>query len=68
MNAPTISSGRFEVLISGDAGPDYNVQISSNLLNWSTLWTTNSPGLPFRFTDPGFGSYPQRFYRVQLGP
>jgi hypothetical protein len=27
------------------------VQISSNLLNWSTLFITNSPPMPFSWTD-----------------
>jgi hypothetical protein len=29
---------------------------------------TNPVVLPFLFTDPASGNFPQRFYRVLLGP
>jgi uncharacterized repeat protein (TIGR03806 family) len=64
----TITTGRFELLISGDSGPDYTVQVSTNLLNWSSLWTTSPSVAPFWFNDPAAGNYPQRYYRVLLGP
>ena len=71
--APGLSSllagpGWFSVLVSGDAGPDYSIQGSTNLVNWTVIQTTNPPGLPFLFTDPGASNYHQRFYRVLLGP
>jgi hypothetical protein len=61
-------NGQFSLLVSGDAGPDYTVQASTNLVNWDSLLTTNSPVLPFLFADPGTANYRQRFYRVLLGP
>ena len=30
------------VQVAGDAGPDYSIQTSTNLINWSTVFTTNS--------------------------
>jgi hypothetical protein len=54
--------------ISGDSGPDYTVQASTNLFDWLTIYTTNSPPLPFLWTDPDAASFSQRFYRVLLGP
>jgi hypothetical protein len=68
LSAASINAGQFKVLISGDTGPDYKVLASSNLVDWATLLTTNSPALPFWFSDPAFGNFPRRFYRVQLGP
>ena len=41
---------------------------STNLSNWTTLLTTNSPPVPFNWTDTNAGSFLKRFYRVLLGP
>jgi pectate lyase len=60
--------GPFSLRIDGDAGPDYIVQASPNLIDWTDLVTTNSPALPFLWSDPDAGSFNQRFYRVFLGP
>jgi hypothetical protein len=70
---PVLSSlvytgGQFQLLISGDSGPDYRVQSSTNLADWVALFSTNSPLLPFRVTDPSGSNYSQRFYRAVLGP
>ena len=53
---------------NGTAGPDYAVQASTNLTQWSTLFTTNSPSLPFSWTDTNTSAFPARFYRLQAGP
>jgi hypothetical protein len=66
--SPKIISGKFQMNISGDVGPDYSVLGSSNLVNWSILLTTNPPALPYQFIDVSSTNYPQRFYRVLLGP
>jgi hypothetical protein len=54
--------------INGDAGPDYLVQASTNLNTWTNLFLTNSPTLPFFWSDPDAGSFTSRFYRVIIGP
>jgi hypothetical protein len=56
------------LLINGDTGPDYTVQASTNLADWQNLFTTNSPLLPFSWSDPNAQTFTQRFYRVLLGP
>ena len=58
----------FRFNVNGDAGPDYIVQASTNLADWSSLFTTNSPSLPFSWMDAVITNYPKRFYRVLLGP
>jgi len=60
--------GRFSFKVSGQAGPDYAVQVSSNLVDWSTLFITNSPPMPFQWTDTNAATLPARFYRIQVGP
>jgi hypothetical protein len=65
---PSIVAGSLNLLVSGDAGPDYTIQGSTNLLNWSDLFTTNQPALPFNWSDPATTNQSLRFYRVLLGP
>ncbi len=72
LSAPGISSfsfngGQFGFNVSGQRGPDYAVETSTNLTQWSNVFTTNSPALPFVWTDTNSAA-PQRFYRVKLGP
>lgn len=61
-------SNTFRFTVTGDAGPDYIVQASTNLFWWQSLQTNPSPALPFDWTDPGAGNFDQRFYRILLGP
>jgi hypothetical protein len=64
------TSGAFGLRISGDSGPDYTIQGKTNLDQfnpWVMLLTTNSPAVPFWWTDPQT-NLPQRYYRVLLGP
>ncbi|MFM2081381.1 MAG: hypothetical protein RL380_72, partial [Verrucomicrobiota bacterium] len=65
--AVTLSNSQLQFLITGDAGPDYTVQASSNLTSWLSLFTTNSPPLPFTWqVSPT--NLSQQFFRLQLGP
>jgi hypothetical protein len=49
-------------------GPDYAVQASSNLVDWSTLFISNSPLMPFSWTDTNAATLPAQFYRIKVGP
>ena len=66
--AAAMVSGGVLLTFNGTVGPDYAVQASTNLTQWSTLYTTNSPSLPFIWTDTNKSSFPARFYRLQAGP
>jgi hypothetical protein len=70
LTLPSMAGGIFQVFVAGDSGPDYSVYAATNLTGapWSLLVTTNSPALPFLFTDPSVTNSPQRYYRVFLGP
>ena len=52
----------------GTIGPDYVVEVSTNLTSWQALLTTNSPPQPFTFTDATTSIAPAKFYRVRLSP
>ena len=67
LETPSWMAGQFAFSVAGDPGPDYIIQASTDLANWSNVWTTNSPALPFTWRD-GASNCSQRFYRVLLGP
>lgn len=61
------AGGHFTFSVSGQNGPDYAMEASTNLTQWSTVLITNSPALPFVWTDTNSAA-PRLFYRVKLGP
>ncbi len=62
------TNGQFRLTLTGDLGPDYTVQASTNLAAWTTLFTTNPPVLPWTWADADATNFPGRFYRIMLGP
>ena len=62
-----VTGGQIGFTISGQAGPDYAVQVSSNLTSWSTIFVTNSPAMPFTWNSNTV-ALPAQFYRVKIGP
>lgn len=71
---PTVSSinptgGQVSLVATGALGPDYTLWVSTNLVDWQALFTSNSPVIPVTLVDTNDpGANPVRFYRVQLGP
>jgi hypothetical protein len=57
----TQTGGQFSFLVSGNAGSNYVVQASSDLMTWSSI-TTNVA--PFTFTDTNTAAFCKRFYRT----
>lgn len=48
----TANGGTASMSFPGISGYLYNVQVSTNLTDWNTLWTTNAPGGGvFQYTD-----------------
>ena len=71
-NAPIISfeaatNSTIQLLISGDAGPNYAIEASTNLVDWETILITNTPAMPFRWAEPG-ASNSAMFYRALVNP
>jgi len=72
LTLPSVSSlacnnGQFSLLVSGQVGPDYEVQTSTNLTHWDTVFITNSPAMPFSWQDLA-ATNPVQFYRIAVGP
>jgi len=65
--AVSTTGGHLSFSISGQTGPDYAVETSTNLTQWSNVFVTNSPVLPFTWTDTN-STLQQRFYRIKVGP
>jgi pectate lyase len=71
--APQVSglaynNGTFGLTVNGDTGYDYIIQVSTNLTDWTSIFTNPMPALPFTWTDAGASNFSQRYYRIQLGP
>ncbi len=67
--AATTASGKtVNMTVSGAQGPDYTILTSTNLTTWQSLFTTNSPVLPWSFTYTNSNGSPDLFFRVELGP
>jgi hypothetical protein len=60
-------AGQLVLQVNGASGPDYQIQSSTDLVNWTGVFTTNSPAIPFVWTNNNTGS-PMNFFRVQAGP
>ena len=67
MAAAGWSNGQFVLQVSGQAGPDYEIQASTNLTQWSAVFRTNSPAMPFSWQDLT-ATNSAGFYRVIVGP
>jgi glucosylceramidase len=65
---PVVTNGQVGFLITGNAGPDYTIQISTNLNSWSSDVTSTPAALPWFWVDTNATGEAQRFYRVVLGP
>jgi hypothetical protein len=63
----SLGGGQRVLQVTGDGGPDYQIQASTNLINWSEVFTTSSPALPFAWTNSD-ASLQMKFYRVLVGP
>ncbi|HEV2437778.1 MAG TPA: cellulase family glycosylhydrolase [Verrucomicrobiae bacterium] len=61
------SNGQFVIQVSGQSGPDYEIQTTTNLTQWNAVFTTNTPVMPFSWQDPA-ATNAAGFYRVVVGP
>lgn len=64
----SVTSRQINLQVTGQSGPDYAIESSTNLSQWHDVFTTNSPTLPFTWTDTNPPAAPQLFYRIKLGP
>jgi len=67
MNQP-IAGAPASLQFPVEPGHWYEVQATSDLQNWSSVWQTSTmtSNLWVQFTDPNAGAYASRFYRLVL--
>ena len=68
LGAPALTNGQYGLWLQGDAGPDYTIEVSTNLRSWNPLTTLTPAVLPCLWLDTNSAASPCRFYRVLLGP
>jgi len=64
----SLSHGQFKFTVTGNAGPDYTVLVSTDLVDWLPVWTNSAAAPPFSFTNLGPVNLNPCFYQVLLGP
>jgi hypothetical protein len=64
----SLAAGHFTLKINGGVGPQYIVQASSNLINWTGIFTNTPSVMPLTVVDTNAGVFKHRFYRTQIGP
>ena len=71
LSSMAYTNSAFRLNVNGDSGPDYVLQVATNLSaanGWTSVLTNSSPTPPFLWTDLAAGIYPERFYRILLTP
>lgn len=68
ISSTTFSNGIVRMVVDGTRGPDYTLQISTNLTSWQSVLTTNSPTLPLTLSYTNSTGGPDLFFRLQLSP
>jgi VCBS repeat-containing protein len=58
-----MTANGFELQVAGDASA-YVISVSSNLQDWTPIFTNAAPTGPIVYTDTAAHDYPSRFYRV----
>ena len=68
LSSPQITVGKtnFTFLLSGPAGSNYVLQVSTNLLNWSPVSTSTIPVSGTTNLTNAISGYNRGFYRVHL--
>jgi len=65
LSAPSIrTNGTFGFSVAGTPGLTYQIDASTNLLNWLSVTSLISSNSPFQFTDQSATNSPVKFYRA----
>jgi hypothetical protein len=62
----TYTNGQFQFSFSGPAGGAYDIQVSTNLIDWTTVETNNVFPGNVMFTDTNAANFDKRYYRCRL--
>jgi hypothetical protein len=62
---PLTTNGLY-LMLQGSVGPNYEIDASSNLINWAPITNFGIINSPFYFTDKSATNYTWRFYRATI--
>ncbi|HEV2327804.1 MAG TPA: TIGR03790 family protein [Verrucomicrobiae bacterium] len=65
VSAPVALSQAFQMQVAGVVGEAWAVQISTDLVNWTSIFT-NQAGGTMEFVDTNSAGFPSRYYRAEL--
>lgn len=69
LSSLSMTDGELGFQVSGDAGPDYHLMATTNMVDWVTLQTwSNAAAFPLNWTDTNAAGFQRRFYEIRLGP
>ena len=60
IGAPVTTGGQVGFTVNGQVGPDYAVQGSTNMMDWSTLFIANPSTMPFSWRHQHRGTLPSQ--------
>ena len=66
LNIQPLAGGLKQINILGDTGLNYELQASTNLVDWTQLLQFNLSVSPYPYIDPAATTAPRRFYRLKL--
>jgi hypothetical protein len=66
LDARMTTDGAFAFTLSGDAGCNYTIEVSTNLVDWTPFRTLSNATGQADFTDSASSNSTSRFYRAQL--
>jgi len=67
-SAGGFTNGLFSMSFGGPAGSNYILQVSSDLVHWTSLSTNTPLNSPFGLSDPRTPASPAQFYRIIQEP
>ena len=64
LQAVILANGSVQVTVSGPAGANYTLESSTDLVAWTTAYSTLAPTMPFSWVDADSTAIARRFFRV----
>ncbi len=68
LSAAVSTNGSLSLMIHGTRNRTYTIQASTDFLNWTNVFTTNSSATPFEWVDVDAINSNRRFYRALATP
>ena len=62
------TNNQFGFWINGDAGQNYTIQVSTNLIDWLSITTSSISSTPYLWADTNADRFTSRFYRAVILP